>query len=90
MTDEPKQHINNSYIENLHIVQLAENSGIRFCPICGTKMRDCCDVHRQFNLTGHRPNGVHTAPKEWICLHCGLREYKEPALRVVCGPAGHL
>lgn len=90
MTDEPPQHISNSHIENLHIVQLAENSGIRFCPSCGAKMRDCCDFHRQFNLAGHRPNGIHSAPKEWICLNCGLREFKEPALRIVCGPAGHL
>lgn len=90
MVEEFHEPISKSYIENLHIVQAAEDKGIRFCPNCGAKMRDCCDFHRQFNLLGHRPNGVHVAPKEWICLCCGLREYKDLAMRIACGPAGHL
>jgi hypothetical protein len=90
MIEEPHSLKSNSYIGNLRIVQAAECNGVRFCPSCGTKMRDCCDLHRQFNLLGHRPNGIHQAPKEWICLNCGLREYKDLAMRIACGDAGHI
>lgn len=88
--EESHETTSNSYIKNLRIVEAAEEQNIRFCPNCGTKMRDCCDFHRQFNILGHKPNGIHVAPKEWICLNCGLREYKDLAMRIVCGPAGHL
>ncbi|MGD6853336.1 MAG: hypothetical protein ACQCN6_14855 [Candidatus Bathyarchaeia archaeon] len=74
--------------DNTHIVEAAEERGIRFCPVCGNRMKTCCEVHRQYNLSGHRPNGVHKAPEEWICLNCGIREYKELAMRIMCGLAG--
>jgi hypothetical protein len=53
-------------------------------------MKTCCEIHRQLNIMGHTPNGVHESPEEWICLNCGLREYKELAMRTMCGQAGTL
>jgi predicted RNA-binding Zn-ribbon protein involved in translation (DUF1610 family) len=76
--------------ENVRMVEEAENKGKRFCPNCGSKMRTCCDLHRQLNIPSHRPNGIHQGPELWICLNCGLREYKELAMRIMCGRVGTL
>ncbi|MCW3999109.1 MAG: hypothetical protein NWE93_02590 [Candidatus Bathyarchaeota archaeon] len=76
--------------KNIQTLERAENLGKRFCPQCGSKMKTCCDLHRQFNLVGHRPNGVHNGPERWICLCCGLIEYKDFAMRAMFGRAGTL
>jgi predicted RNA-binding Zn-ribbon protein involved in translation (DUF1610 family) len=76
--------------KNIRIIEEAETKGKRFCPNCGSKMKTCCDLHRQLNLAGHLTNCVHEGPEEWICLNCGLREYKDLAMRVMCGRLGTL
>jgi hypothetical protein len=79
-----------AYSENLRIIEEQEAKGRRVCPTCGKRMKTCCDIHREFNFTGHRPNGVHEGPEEWVCINCGIREFKELAMRVMCGRAGTL
>jgi len=82
--------MSDSIQKNIRLIEEQENKGKRYCPECGHRMKTCCDLYRQLNLPGHRPNGVHKGPEEWICLSCGLIEYKELALRVMCGRAGNL
>ncbi|XES78330.1 MAG: hypothetical protein ACBZ72_05500 [Candidatus Bathyarchaeia archaeon] len=82
--------MSNRLVENIRIIEEAERQGKRFCPQCGNKMKTCCDVHRQLNIMGHTPNGIHEAPEEWVCFNCGLREYRELAMRAICGRAGTL
>lgn len=82
--------MSDSIQRNIRIIEEAEKQGKRFCPQCGHRMKTCCDLHRQLNIPGHRPNGAHDGPEEWICLNCGLREYKDLALRVMCGRPGSL
>jgi hypothetical protein len=76
--------------KNLRLIEESEKMGKRFCPECGGKMKTCCEIHRQFNLEGHRQNCVHEGPEQWVCLNCGLVEYKDFAMRSMCGRAGHL
>jgi hypothetical protein len=80
----------NAVSKNIMIVEEAEKQGKRFCPNCGSKMRTCCDIYRQYNLTDHRVNCIHDGTEKWICINCGLIEYKELALRLMCGRAGSL
>jgi ribosomal protein S27AE len=82
--------LSDAYQENLRNIEAAEKNGKRFCPQCGSRMKTCCEVYRQFKLGGHKPNGVHEGPEEWVCINCGTREYKELVLRVMCGRAGTL
>lgn len=84
------QPLSKSLLSNLRIIEEAERKGKRFCPNCGGKMKTCCDLHRQFNLVGHKSNGVHEGPEEWICLYCGIREYKDPVMRTKYGVIGKL
>lgn len=96
MTQEKKEEGNcvesnvDALSKNIQVVEKRETSGKRFCPDCGSTMKSCCEIHRQFNIAGHRANGVHQGPEEWICLNCGLREYKDLAMRIACGRAGTL
>jgi len=82
--------LSDALTENIRIIEEEEKKGKRFCPQCGNKMKTCCDLHRQLNLPGHRPNGVHEGPEEWVCLNCGIREYRDIAMRAMCGRAGTL
>jgi ribosomal protein S27AE len=82
--------VSDAYQENLRTIEAAEKNGKRFCPQCGSRMKTCCEVYRQFKLGGHKPNGVHEGPEEWVCINCGTREYKDLVLRVMCGRAGTL
>jgi hypothetical protein len=76
--------------ENIRLIEEAENRGKRFCPSCGSRMKTCCELHRQLNLLNHRVNCVHDGPEQWICLNCGLIEYKDLAMRMAHGRAGAL
>jgi hypothetical protein len=82
--------LSKSLLDNVRIIKEAERKGKRFCPNCGSKMKTCCELHRQLNIAEHKPNGVHEGPEEWICLYCGIREYKDPAMRTKYGLAGKL